>query len=582
MAVPTGWSRHRSPRGTGQARDWVRAARILTLMLLAAPVLAGLAGAVLPAFGYLPALGGKALSLAPWQELAAWPGLGAAVRLSLVTGLVATIVSLAITVLIVAAWQGTRSFRAITRALAPLLALPHAAAAFGLAFLVTPSGWVARALSPWATGWERPPDLLIVGDPAGMALIAGLVVKEVPFLMLMTLAALGQADSQRSALVAQSLGYGTVAGWLKVVLPRVYPQIRLPVLAVLAYSMSVVDVALILGPTRPPTLAVQILDWMGDPDLSMRFRASAAAVLQLLLVLGAVALWIGGERGAAALGRRWAEGGGRGHLLDAALRPLALGLAGLIGLAVLLGLAGLGLWSVAGLWRFPDLWPESFRLSTWSGQARGLGAATMTTVMIGLTATLLALGMSVACLEAEFRASHRGPRNRWLVMLYLPLIVPQVAFLPGLTTLALVFGVDGSVAAVTLAHLVFVLPYVLLSLADPWRAWDTRCATVGRALGASDARVLWTLRLPMLTRAVMIAAAVGFATSVAQYLPTLLIGAGRVETLTTQAVALAAGSNRRLIGVWAFAQMLLPLVVFLLALALPRLAFANRRGMQVE
>ena len=73
----------------------------------------------------------------------------------------------------------------------------------------------------------------------------------------------------------------------------------------------------------------------------------------------------------------------------------------------------------------------------------------------------------------------------------------------------------------------------------------------------------------------------GFATSVAQYLPTLLIGAGRVGTLTTEAVALAASGNRRLIGVWAVVQMALPMAIFALALALPALVARRRQGLRV-
>ena len=61
-----------------------------------------------------------------------------------------------------------------------------------------------------------------------------------------------------------------------------------------------------------------------------------------------------------------------------------------------------------------------------------------------------------------------------------------------------------------------------------------------------------------------------------------MLGGGRVETLTTEAVALASGGNRRLIGAVALMQMALPAMGFGLALALPRLAFANRRGMLAE
>ena len=536
--------------------------------------MAGLAGVIGPAFGYLPALGGEALTLAHWQGLLGWPGLAGAARLSLVTGLLATSVSLALTLLIVAAWQGTRTFLWVTRALAPLLALPHAAAAFGLAFLIAPSGWIARAFSPWATGWERPPDLLILNDPWGLSLVAGLVLKEVPFLLLMTLAALPQSDSLRAQLVARALGYGRVIGWIKAVAPRVYAQIRLPVYAVLAYSMSVVDVALILGPTRPPTLAVQILDWMTHPDLQMRFQAAAGACLQLLLVLGALALWRLGEEVVARWGASWAAGGTRGVGADRLLRPLGAGGALATGLAVGLGLAGLVLWSFAGLWRFPALLPDVWSLRNWAGQAGDLGRIGAVTAWIALGTTLIALGLSIAMLQAG--------GGRWgMRLLYLPLIVPQIAFLPGLASLALILGIDGTAWAVMAVHLVFVLPYVLLSLADPWRAWDARAGLAAASLGARPWRVLWAVRLPMLIRALCVAFAVGFATSVAQYLPTLLIGAGRVSTVTTEAVALAASGNRRLIGVWAVVQMALPMAVFALALALPALLFRNRQGMRI-
>lgn len=551
------------------------------LAALGLPVLAGLAGVLAPAFGWLPALGAHQPDLDAWRAVLGWGGLPAAMRLSLMTGLLATAISLALTLLIVATWQGTRSFVWVTRTLAPLLALPHAAAAFGLAFLIAPSGWISRAASPWATGWQRPPDLLIIGDPLGLALVAGLIVKEVPFLLLMTLAALGQADSLRRQMVARSLGYGRVTGWVKTVLPAVYAQIRLPVYAVLAYSMSVVDVALILGPTRPPTLAVQILDWMTHPDLAMRFQAAAGAVLQLGLVVAALALWRGAELALGRWGRGWAARGGRGVAADRLLRPVGAAGAVVIALAVGLGLAGLVVWSFAGLWRFPDIWPAGFSLRVWSGQMAALLPVTRDSALIALGAAALALILAIAVLEAEARRGPAHPR-RAMALIYLPLLVPQIAFLPGLTSFALITGLDGTRWAVMATHLIFVLPYVYLVLADPWRAWDARAGLAAQALGAGPNRVLLVVRLPMLTRALLIAFAVGFATSVAQYLPTLLIGAGRVSTVTTEAVALASGGNRRLIGVWAVVQMALPMAMFALALALPALLFRNRRGLRVS
>ncbi len=551
----------------------------ITLVAMLGPTLAGLAATLLPAFGWMPALGGRGIGLDPWRALLAEPGLGRSLWLSASSGVLATALALGVVVLIFAGWQDTRLFGLVRRGLSPLLSIPHAAAAFGLAFLIAPSGWIARLLSPWATGWQVPPDLLIVGDPLGLSLVAGLVVKEVPFLFLMTLAALGQVPCRQSLAVAQTLGHGRVWGWLVTVFPRLYPQIRLPVYAVLAYSLSVVDVAMILGPTTPPPLAVRVIGWLRDPDLSRWFVASAGAMMQVGLVAGAIALWALAERLVARLGRMMINGGWRGLWADPLLRPLgALGAGGAAGAAVL-GLLGLAVWSVAGYWTFPDALPAGWTARTWLREAGGLPAVAGTTALLALAAAGIALVLALCCLEAEQRHGLR-PGQRALWLLYLPLIVPQVGFLTGLTMLLTALGLDRSWGALVAGHLVFVLPYVFLSLADPYRAWDGRYGVTAAGLGASPDRVFWRLRLPMLLAPVLTAAAVGFAVSVGQYLPTLLIGGGRFATVTTEAVALSSGGDRRAIGVYGLVQMLLPFAGFVLALAVPAFLFRNRAALR--
>lgn len=545
---------------------------LLAFGLLAVAVLAGLAGTLAPAFGLGSAATGPTLD--QWRALAAEPGIARSAWLSLATGLGSTAISLGIATLLVAALQGTRGFSMLRRLLAPYLAVPHAAAALGLAFLVAPSGWIARAISPWATGWTTPPDLLILNDPAGLALTAGLVAKETPFLLLMMLAALPQADAGRRLTVAMTLGHSRTTAFLLAVFPAVYRQLRLPVAAVLAYAMSSVEMGLILGPGLPAPLAVRIAQWTTDPDLALRSLGAAAAVLQLGLVLLAMALWRGGEWLARGLFRRVLRSGHRGRIADAVLRPVALWLGAGMALLLAFGLAGLCLWSVAGQWSFPATLPADLSLTVWRQAGAELAETALRTVAIALMAAIAGLALVIAVLQTENR-----PGAATLVFLYLPLIVPQVIFLPGLQRLALFVGIDGTVAAVTLVHLVFVIPYTYLSLAPSWRAWNGRIGVAGAALGASATRIFWHLRLPMLLRPVLTAGAIGIAVSVGQYLPSLLIGGGRVPTLTTEAVALSSGGNRRLIGATALLQMAVPFAGFLLALAIPAAVFRNRRGM---
>ena len=63
----------------------------LTLSLFLAPVIAGLIGTWLPAFGYFPSLGGDSFSLAPWTALFAQPGIADSLRLTLLSGFLATV-----------------------------------------------------------------------------------------------------------------------------------------------------------------------------------------------------------------------------------------------------------------------------------------------------------------------------------------------------------------------------------------------------------------------------------------------------------------------------------------------------------
>ncbi len=550
----------------------------LAILLLTGPILVGLVGTLLPALGYLPALGGMAFTLEHLVDAIMRPGMAASLLMSLAAGLLTAAVSLGCVFLFVAAFAGKRLFERVQHLISPLLSVPHAAAAFGLAFLIAPSGMISRIVSPELTGWARPPDLLIVNDPWGLSMMIGLVVKEIPFLLLITLAALPQVRLAQTRALTASLGYGRIAGFLYSLWPSIYPQIRLAVFAVIAFATSVVDVAAILGPTTPAPLAIRIVGWMSDPDLSARFVASAGAVLQLMLTAIALVLWIGLERVAAIVLAYFRDTGRRIR------RDRLLSLTGLTAMifaftAITGGLVTLAIWSLAGLWQFPDALPNVLSFRTWMQTAPRIAGPLATTLALAALSTLIATILAILCLMREDQTGRRNDRS--ILLIYLPLLVPQAAFLFGLQLLFITANADATFAALVFVHLVFVLPYVFLSLSDPWRAFDQRYDAVAAGLGKRRWMVLLRIRLPMLARAVLTAAAVGFAVSIGQYLPTILIGAGRLETITTEAVALASGGNRRIIGVYAFLQMLLPAVGFLVATAIPALLFRSRRAMRV-
>ena len=557
---------------------WLRLAPGVTWAMLVVPAAAGLIGVLLPAFGYFPALGGFSFSLEHWRVLWSTPGVVRGTLLSLWVGSAATLLSLGIVAAVLAQFHNSPVLWLIRRVLSPLLSVPHAAIAIGLAFVIAPSGLVFRLLAQVVPGLEQPPDLLIVHDPLGLSLIAALVLKEVPFLFLMSLAALPQVNPHAHLQAARMMGYRPQVAWLKVVLPRLYPQIRLPVIAVLAYSLSVVDAALVLGPTTPPPLAVSIVKWMNDPEVTRRFVAAAGAVLMFGLTFAGIGLWIAGERLVMSLGGDWIEEGARDK--GARAVSFAAHASGVLILSlVVLSSVAIVLWAFAEQWPFPQVLPERLTAETFRGNGWLIAAPLANALGIGLLAAVIALILTVSLLERDVRRGRRADRLTGH-LIYVPLIMPQIAFLPGLQILLIALNLDGNFFSVVAAHLIFVFPYVYMSVSQPWLYFDDRYRQAALSMGARPSKVLFRVRLPMLLAAVLTAAAVGFAVSIGQYLPTLLLGSGRIPTITTEAVALASGGDRRLTALLALLQGILPFIAFFLAIFVPLAWFHNRRGLR--
>ncbi|NND91314.1 MAG: ABC transporter permease [Granulosicoccus sp.] len=531
----------------------------LLVSLFMLPVLLGLCGTVAPALGFTP-------TFAPgdgFAQILTDPRLLPALGLSTFTGLLATFLVLAITVMALVCVHDTRWWSWMNAAIPPVLAIPHAAMAVGLVFLLAPSGALVRLVSPALTGWERPPLDWIVPDAQGWSLIVGLVIKETPFLLLAAIAQLPALDVDASLRIGRTLGYAPARCWSRLILPRLYPRIRLTLLIILAFNLTVVDMAILLGPGNPPTLSVLLMTLVNDP-LS-RAAASAGALLLVAVVGLSFLLLFALEIFVSGIARRRRQSGVRGHGFSA-LRVLGKGVVMLILSTSLVTMLLLLVWSFTRRWRFPDAFPAQWTLSNWSTRTDVLMQPALTTLIIAMCVAALAISTAIAWLELERRGAAPRLDGIWFV----PLLVPQISLLFGWQAVALWAGLDGTWWMVVYTHWLYTFPYVILILAVPWRELAPEWGHAAHTLGAGDWRVLWRVRLPMLIRPLSQAAAVAVAVSVALYLPTLLIGAGRHQTLATELVTSVGGVDRRVVAALAVLQSILPLLAFVLALMVPR------------
>ena len=537
-------------------------ARLLVLLTCACLLGAPLAGGLL-------LLAREGIVSANLGLLLAQPELWRSAGLSLWAAGASTLGALAFTALLLALGSGRPWMRWLHRLLSPLLALPHVAFAIGFAFLLAPSGWLLRLFAPQLGVGDLPPDWQTLRDPWGLGLIVALILKETPFLLLMALAAQDPARVARQQWLGESLGFSGPQLWWRLLLPALWPALRLPLYAVAAYGLAVVDLALLLGPDAPPPLAVRLWLWYQDADLRWRGASSSGALLLLalnLLLLAALRLL---EWGHVNLGKvRWLDGR-RAVPSPWPERFTRAGVWALLAINLLV-LASLLLWSLARRWSFPALWPSEWSDRHWLALLPTLGPLLWQSLWLALLCAALSLLLAVLCLEAQ---PGRGPRGAswslWLVCL--PLLLPQASLLFGLRLQIDDLGLSGiGPGWVLWSQLVFVFPYVYLCLHGPYRQFDDRLTRVALSLGAGPWRAWWRVKGPLLARPLLFAFGVGAAVSLAQYLPTLLFGAGRVVTITTEAVAIGSGLNRRLAGLYGLLQLLLPLFIYGLVLWLPR------------
>ena len=530
-------------------RQWLGAVPLLVLWLL--PFAAGLAMVL-----------GAAADASAWQSLLAHPQLWPALGLSLWTGTAGGAAALICALTIVAGLYGSPWLNRLQLIGAAGLAVPHLAFAIGFGFLIMPSGWLARLL----VGGITPPQWVSVQDPFGLALAAALALKEIPFFVVIACGILGgDAEARQFAAqwrVARSLGHGAGSIWLRIIQPQLLRRMAWPIAIVWAYGCGTADLALVLGPAQPPTLAVLIWHDLNDAASATNGRGMAGGVL-LLTVLAALAVAAMAVARLGLRGFRWwmAQGPSAWPAPQAAGRLILLAVA-LIHVAAL---AILLLMAVSARWPYPKPWPGTFSADAWRQIALEPQALWLS-LFLGLAVGLTSLSLAVIWFETQPR--HR---DRWVtVAALLALVLPQLVSASGHYLLFLRSGLSGTLAGLFLAHLLPAAAYVLIVLAGPYRGLDPRYATVARGLRAGAFKVWWRIKLPLLRGPLAAAAAIGFAVSLVQFVPAQLMAAGRWSSLPMEAVTLASGGNRALTAAYALALAVPPLIGFALASRLGR------------
>lgn len=279
--------------------------------LMLAPAIAVLGGlfagglglALVQSLGYFPPTGERSFTPAHYGRLFFDGEFLASLGLTLTLATAATVLSAAAGFLLALALRELARRHPFFHTLLQVpLAVPHLAMAVALINVIAPSGLVARLA--YAVGLiAGPADFpALINDRYGVGIVIAYVLKETPFIAIMTLAVLLRVGDEYEQ-AARTLGASAWQRLRFVTLPMVAPATVSAALVVFAFIFGAFEVPFLLGRPYPAMLSVVAQRRYLSTDLTERPEAIALAVIIAVITGGLVWAYarlaralVGGER----------------------------------------------------------------------------------------------------------------------------------------------------------------------------------------------------------------------------------------------------------------------------------------------
>jgi spermidine/putrescine transport system permease protein len=149
-------------------------------------------------------------------------------------------------------------------------------------------------------------------------------------------------------------------------------------------------------------------------------------------------------------------------------------------------------------------------------------------IVVAVVATAMAttLGTMIAIALVRYRFRFRSATT---LLLFLPMATPEVVLGAGLAAQFLTAGVEKGLGTVILAHTMFCVSFVVVTVRARVATLDPALEEAGRDLYASPVQVFWRITFPLLVPGIIAASLLSFALSFDDFIITNF-NAGAVMT----------------------------------------------------
>ena len=185
--------------------------------------------------------------------------------------------------------------------------------------------------------------------------------------------------------------------------------------------------------------------------------------------------------------------------------------------------------SLATTWPYPDLWPSALSTDAWQQLMRGSMGSSFG-LSLGISVLVALLSTTAGYVTGNYIAYHRHHRLL-LFFAYVPFVMSPVILGTCLMYLYIKANLTGTISGVVLSHIMFAYGFSIVFFSAFWNQRMRSLEDLVYTLGGSVYQAYRHVLLPVSKNALLLCFFQTFLISWFQYGVTLLIGAGKVQTL---------------------------------------------------
>lgn len=224
------------------------------------------------------------------------------------------------------------------------------------------------------------------------------------------------------------------------------------------------------------------------------------------------------------------------------------------------------LWTFASKWPWPNIFPTALSLralrEVFAPYAK-VFPILVSSILLSLIVALLSA--IVATMTARALVFYDFIGKEFISFLSMtPNLVPSTVFAMGIHVIFIRMSLADTLLGVIMAHLIYTLPYSINIMRDLTSSIGQEMELQAYVLGASPWKSFIHITLPLLAPGIMASITMAYITSFSQYFITLLIGGGKVKTLSTIMVPFIAKGDRSIGSAYALVFVLSTLSIFII------------------